>query len=198
MAEIPGSVYMSCDVSVTEACQKAVSQAADLGKISALVCAAGFYSEGLLENVTDEEILHSFSVNVFGTMSLVRAAVPYLRVARGSIVTVASDAAVRGNVQCSLYGAAKGAVAGFTRSAALELAVDGIRMNCVCPGDIDTPLLQKQIEAGANKEEMAMLYPLGRVGKPEEVGELIAFLVSEKASFITGALIPVDGGITDW
>ena len=197
-AEIPKSVYMPCDVSVTADCEKAAARAAEIGPICGLVCAAGFYSEGLLENVTDEEISRSFAVNVFGTMALVRAAVPYLRKTRGAIVTVASDAAVRGNVQCSLYGAAKGAVAGFTKSAALELAVDGIRMNGVCPGDIDTPLLQKQIDAGADRDEMAALYPLGRIGRPEEVGEVIAFLLSEKASFMTGSLIPVDGGLTDW
>lgn len=118
---------------------------------------------------------------------------------RGSIVTVASDAAVQGNVQGSLYGATKGAVLALSRSLALELAVYGIRVNCVAPGDIRTPLLAAQMARyGGTEDDMAAQYPLGRIGRPEEVGEAIAFLISEKASFITGSVLPVDGGLTDW
>lgn len=112
---------------------------------------------------------------------------------------VASDAAIEGNVQCSLYGATKGALVSFIRSLALELAVENIRANVVCPGDVDTPLLVKQLASyGGSREEMAEWYPLSRIAKPEEVGEVIAFLLSEKASFMTGTVLPVDGGLTDW
>ena len=195
---IPGSRFISCDVTDAAACARAMEEAAAMGDVVGLVTAAGVYAEGLLEETAEKEMRRVFDVNVFGTMFLVRAAMPYLRKTKGSIVTVASDAALIGNVQGSLYGATKAAVLGFTKSVALELAPDGIRANCVCPGDIDTPLLQKQIEAGASLSDMAMHYPLGRIGRAEEVGEAIAFLISEKSSFMTGAAIPVDGGLTAW
>lgn len=196
---VKGSVFIPCDVTKTGEVEKAVAAAAGLGKITGLVISAGIYGEMLLENTTDGEIENYFSVNVYGAMKLARAVIPHMRGAKGSIVTVASDAAIQGNVQCSLYGATKGALVGFTRSLALELAVEGIRANVVCPGDVDTPLLDRQIKTyGGSREEMGEWYPLGRIGRAEEIGEVIAFLISEKASFMTGAVVPVDGGLTDW
>lgn len=198
-AAVPGSRFFPCDVGDPAQVRAAAAQAAEGGPVGAAVTAAGMYTEGLLENASDEEIAACLRTNVCGTLYVLRALIPYMKSRGGSIVTVASDAAVQGNVQGSVYGASKGAVLALSRSLALELAVYGIRVNCVCPGDIRTPLLAAQLaKYGGSETDMAAQYPLGRIGRPEEVGEAIAFLISERASFITGSVLPVDGGLTDW
>ncbi len=91
----------------------------------------------------------------------------------------------------------------FTKSLSLEMAPHSVRVNCVCPGDVDTSLVDKQIanahqDAAAAKAEMGQHYPLGRIAKPHEIGEVIVFLLSNKASFVTGAAWTIDGGLTSW
>ena len=137
---------------------------------------------------------------MYGTISLCRYALPYLKKSCGSIVTVSSDAGLQGNVACSIYGATKGAVVAFTKSLALEAAPHQVRVNCVCPGDVDTPLLEKQLQAdpALTRQALCEQYPLYRLAKPEEIGRTIAFLLSEDASFITAAALSVDGGLTSW
>lgn len=192
------------DVSKVDDCKRIVKQTVDMfGDISALVTAAGYYEEELLVDVTEQSFDEMFGTNVKGTVFLCQAALPYIRNTKGSIVTVSSDAGLQGNVACSVYGASKGAVVSFTKSLSLEMAPHGVRVNCVCPGDVDTSLVDKQIaqtnqDAEQAKEEMGQHYPLGRIGKPHEIGEVIAFLLSSKASFVTGAAWTIDGGLTSW
>lgn len=197
--EIENSTFISCDCGNSREVEAAVKKAAAAGNIKGVVISAGQYREGLLENTTDEEIDSLFRTNTLGAVYTARAVIPFMKSKGGSMVFVSSDAALRGNVQCSLYSATKGAMTAFARSLALELAVYPIRVNVVAPGDINTPLLKKQYETyGGNMQESAEAYPLMRVGEPEEVGEVICFLLSDKASFMTGSIISVDGGLTDW
>ena len=193
--------FFAADVRSAAACEALVHAAGDwLGGLDALVCSAGVYVEGAVDALTEESYHAVMDVNVKGTMFMARAALPFLRVSRGCVVNVSSDAGLHGNFFCSLYCASKGAVTLFTRALALEEAKAGVRVNCVCPGDILTPMTEKQLAAAPSREEalsvMASVYPMGRVGHPEEAASVIVFLASPVASFVTGACWSVDGGLT--
>ena len=188
--------FISADVRKVGDCDKIISRTVELfGGVDVLINSAGIYHEGAI-TLTGEEIFDDiFSTNVKGTFFLSRAVVNELIKSRGAIVNVASDAGLKGNYFCAAYSASKGAVIAFTRSLALELASFSIKVNCVAPGDILTPLTLNQLKtSGGTIEELAEIYPLGRIGTPEEVAEAIYFL--SQATFITGAVLSVDGGLT--
>ena len=203
LQEYGGQVqFTAADVSKVAACQSLAAAAAEhFGRIDVLVNSAGIYLEKGLTEMTEELFDELFAVNVKGTYFLTQAVLPYLRQQeKSNIVNVSSDAGLKGNYFCSAYCASKGAVTLFTKSLALELAAWGIRVNCICPGDILTPMTEKQLAAGLSREEalreMPSVYPLGRIGRAEEAAALIHFLASDKAGFVTGAAWSVDGGIT--
>lgn len=127
------------------------------------------------------------------------AALPHL-VDGASIVNVASQLALVGAARFSAYTASKAGVVGYSRSLALELAGRGIRVNVVCPGAVDTPLLQRQFADGpgpqGSMEDLVGMHPLARLGKPDEIAEPVVFLCSDRASFMTGSVLVVDGGYT--
>lgn len=126
-----------------------------------------------------------------------RAAIPRLRAAGGgAIVNTASISGLFGDYGLAAYNAAKAGVVNLTRTVAIDHAREGIRVNAVCPGPIGTPLLNPVLAAPGAEDEYARLVPMGRVGHPEEVAAVVAFLASDDASYITGAAIVVDGGVT--
>lgn len=173
---------------------------ARFSRLDVLVNSAGVYLERALEDLTEEEFDDVMDTNVKGTFFTTQAALAPLKESRGNIVNLSSDAGLHGNFLCTAYCASKGAVTLFTKSLALELAPCGVRVNCVCPGDVATPMTEEQLRDAPDREEalqqMAGVYPLGRIARAEEVAAIIFFLASDAASFVTGAAWSVDGGLT--
>ena len=201
--------YIRADVTKPADCRMAAAIAAYYGKdrIDILVNSAGIYQEKRIENVTVADYNRIMDVNVKGTLLMIRACQPYMlphgetepgTVQDRCIINIASDAGIGGNYGCPVYCASKGAVVSLTKALALDFAPD-IRVNCICPGDVDTPLLTAQLAAAKGsytKEEMGEGYPLGRIAAAEEVAHVICSMASPANSFMTGAVVPVDGGLT--
>ena len=192
------AIYISADVSSVAECYRVVDETIKhFGRLDTLINSAGIYTQGAINSVDEMTFKKIFAVNVQGTFFMCQAAIDHLKNFQGSIVNVASDAGIKGNYFCALYSASKGSIVAFTRSLALELASIPIRVNCVAPGDIITPMTENQLKiSGETINDLASVYPLKRIAKAEEVAEAIFFLSSDKASFITGTILSIDGGLT--
>ncbi len=176
------------------------------GQLTSVFANAGIHRSNTILDITDEELDMMIDINIKGTVNTLREAVPHLIETRcGSIVINASDQWFVGKAHSFGYGLTKGALGQITRSLAVDLAPYKIRVNAVCPGTIHTPLVDRIFErvstqGGQTVEECwaeeSALFPLGRVGQPEEVAQLVYFLASDDASFITGSHYAIDGGLT--
>ena len=184
------------DVTRTDDWERALAAATErYGGLDILVNNAGVTRARGLEKTSEEEWDHVVGVNQKGAWLGTRAVVPALRKrGGGAIVNTGSIYGVIGSVSSTAYHASKGAIRAMTRQAAVELAPLGIRVNCVVPGVIDTPMLADIREAWL--QALLLRTPLRRAGRPEEVAKAVLFLASDEASFITGAEIAVDGGFT--
>jgi len=197
-----GAWPVVCDVADPAAVGVAVAQAAErLGGLDALVNSAGVDSLTPLEQLSDAEWSRTLAINLTGPMLLCRAALPHLRRAGGgSIVNVSSGAGLSPLRNRTAYCASKAGVIMFGKALAIEVAGDGIRVNAVCPGAVDTPLFRTSYEDNADPEgELARIrerYALRRVAQPEELAEAILYLSGPGASYITGTALAVDGGRT--
>lgn len=157
---------------------------------------AGIGAFGKTPDLDPEVWLRTFDVDVHSVFYGCRAAIPLLRErGGGAIVNTASISGLAGDYGLSAYNAAKGAVVNYTRAAAIEHAQENIRINAVCPGPVETPLAHSLIHHERVRDEYAKAIPMGRPGRAEEIAAVAAFLASEDASYVTGAMIVVDGGL---
>ncbi|WP_230533720.1 SDR family NAD(P)-dependent oxidoreductase [Microvirga roseola] len=189
----------ACDISLEQDVAAAFSTIAENGGLDILVNSAGIIGHvGPLEECPVEDFDRVTAINVRGTFLCCRSAVAIMeRKERGSIVNVASTAGLVGSRRLGAYAMSKAAVTSMTRSLALSCAGKGIRVNAVCPGSIAGDMLESTFteqDRDAQRQTMASMHPLGRLGTAEEVAMTVAFLASSAAGYITGVTLPVDGG----
>ena len=198
--------FRQCDITDVGQVSKIMADVADQGSIDVLVSNAGIHFSGSIENTSEEELERVFNINVKGAYAAVKSVLPAMKAQQnGAIILMASDQALIAKHNSFAYNLSKAALASMAKTTALDYAQFNIRANAVCPGTIETPLYHQAInnyceKSGANKADVhaeeAALQPLGRLGQAEEVAELVYFLASDKAKFITGSLQVIDGGYT--
>jgi NAD(P)-dependent dehydrogenase (short-subunit alcohol dehydrogenase family) len=175
--------------------------AATHGKLDIVVCAAGITSRSRIAELSEDEFDRVIGVNLKGMFTIIRAAIPHLREQGGGvIVTVGSEMGFVADPNAPAYNASKGGVVMFTKSIAVDLIAENIRVNCLCPGITQTPLLDAEVATSADPEatraEFAQWAPIGRAADPVEQARGILFLASEDSSFAVGTALLVDGGFT--
>ncbi len=195
-------VYAKGDVSRDSDAKRMVDAAiSNFGRIDILFNNAGIYIEKAAEDMTEAEWDLLLDINLKGPFLVSKHALPHMIAQRsGVIVNNSSDAGIIGNRSCPAYCASKGGVTLMTKAMALDYVKYGIRVNCVNPGVIDTPMLEREArlskDRAAYRRQNAAIHPIGRLGRPEEVAYAVLFLASDESAFVTGASLSVDGGTT--
>jgi NAD(P)-dependent dehydrogenase (short-subunit alcohol dehydrogenase family) len=188
----------ACDVSHASAAEALVAAAASMGQVSGLVNAFGVAQPQPAPEITVENWHVTINTNLTGTWLLCQAFIRHWNATSnpGSIVNLASNNAFYAEPKLAAYCASKGGITALTRALALECGPSGIRVNAVCPGFVDTPLLGLDTNDADSRANLGLLHALHRIAQPAEIAQTIAFLVSECSSFTTGAAVVVDGGMS--
>ncbi len=191
----PRAKFYKFDVADSAACDAAVDAVvSEFGGLHILVNNAGISLDALLLRFKDEDWKKTLDINLTGAFNLMRAAArPLIKAKGGAIVNIASVVGEMGNGGQAAYSASKGALIALTKTVARELASRNVRVNAVAPGFIDTPMTQALPEAA--KTKMFEAIPLARLGTPQDIADCVAWLSSDKASYVTGAVIRVNGGM---
>lgn len=193
VVSIPGDIRKNTDV---ENVVKVTLE--KFGRIDILVNNAGIFPKVKpLHEISEEEWNDVIDINLTGQFRFTKAVIPHLMKTNGCIVNVSSDAGLKSfeNFEADAYTASKGALVLLTKAWAVEYAKYKIRVNCVCPGIVETDMTSPWLESEADRAMAVAEHPIGRIGMPEDVAKAILYLVSDDSSWVTGAILPVDGGI---
>ncbi len=199
--------YQSCDVrdhAEVSRCVRTI--VAEEGRIDLLFIAAGVHFFGTIEETSVEEFERVLSINTKGPFYVLKEVLPVMRAQRyGNIVLMGSDQVLVGKGASAVYGLSKAALGQLTKSTAIDYAAHNVRVNCICPGTIDTPMIAPAVNrfheiSGTPVDEiyafLRKAQPIQRLGTTEEIGRAVLFLLSDDCRFMTGALLSVDGGYT--
>ena len=197
---LPDAVVFVQDLLDDAACAALPEKAAQaLGGLDAVACCAGIFFKKLSDEITIDEWRQTLALNLDATFVLTRAAIAQMRKARrgdASVVVISSQIGLVGHARGAAYAASKAGLNGMVKSLALEWASEGVRINAVGPGPVATPMVAPTMADPVSLAAMQATIPMGRLGQPQEIGEVVSFLLSQRASFITGQILCADGGFT--
>lgn len=195
------ALFVRCDVSKSADVQAAIDCVVSaFGRLDILINNAGYHISKSVEDTIEQEWDYIIDTNLKSVFLCSKFAIPHLRQTRGAIVNMSSMVGLVGQSNAGAYSASKGGIVAMTKNMALDLAKDGIRVNCICPGWVTTPLVEdwfgQQPDPAAARKYIYGAHPLGRIASTEEIGRAALFLASDAASFITGIALPVEGALT--
>jgi len=196
--EIPNAIGITADIRNTNDVKNVVKKIIEkFGKLDILVNNAGIFPKiKQLHEINEDEWNEVLDVNLTGQFRFTKEAIPYLQKTSGSIINISSDAGLKAyqGFNADAYSASKAALILLTKCWALEYAKDKIRVNCICPGVVDTDMTKPFLKTQKDKEFMDNEHPIGRIGQPQEIGKAVLYFASDDASWTTGAVLTVDGG----
>jgi meso-butanediol dehydrogenase/(S,S)-butanediol dehydrogenase/diacetyl reductase len=184
------------DVTDADACQTAIDETADrFGKLDVLCNIAGIGVHGDFAQLAVEDWQRLLSVNLSGPFYLSKAAIPHLLATRGNIVNMASAAGLVGTAYSAAYSASKGGLVLLTRSLAVEFGRKGVRVNCICPGGVETPMTSSfALPEDFDEKLLHRMQLVDRIAKPDEIAAMVAYVASDEAKYVNGAALSIDGG----
>lgn len=198
VTEISGSIGMTADIKNKNDVKNVIEKILEkYGKLDILVNNAGIFPKiKPLHEINEDEWKEVLDVNLTGQFRFTKEAIPHLQKTKGSIINISSDAGLKAyqGFNADAYSASKAALILLTKCWALEYSKDKIRVNCICPGVVDTDMTLPFLKTQKDKEFMDNEHPLGRIGKPEEIASAALYFASDDASWTTGAILTVDGG----